>query len=71
MGYLRITRPDGTEIVFGEEEEIELFEVCDTCNEPRAESEMIKINMATTYEQSLGINDVVWECFRCKGVNKS
>ena len=49
----------------------EKIEVCDTCNEPRAESEMVKINMATKYEQSLGIDDVIWECYRCKGVNKS
>jgi hypothetical protein len=71
MGYLRITRPDGTEIVFGEEDDIEVFEVCDLCNEPRAESEMVKTNLATTDEQKLGINDVIWECFSCKGVNKS
>lgn len=73
MGYLEIHRPDGTIIYLGDPQPMhtEKIEVCDTCNEPRAESEMMKTNLATKYEQSLGIDDVIWECYRCKGVNKS
>ena len=71
MGYLRITRPDGTEIIFGEEDDVVVYEVCDTCNEPKPEQDLIKTNIGTTYEQTLGITDAVWECSSCHGVNKS
>ena len=37
MGYLRITRPDGTEILFDEDDEITIYEVCDTCNNKKQE----------------------------------
>ena len=64
MGYLRITRPDGTEIVFGEDDETTLFEVCDVCNEPRPDYELTNVGGQTDL-------DAVWECERCHGVNKS
>lgn len=64
MGYLRITRPDGTEIIFDDEEEMVIYEVCDVCNEPRPSRELTNV----------GGNDdhsAIWECLSCHGVNKS
>ena len=64
MGYLRITRPDGTEIIFDDEEEIQIYEVCDVCNEPRSVNDLTNV----------GGNDdttAIWQCSKCHGVNKS
>ena len=73
MGYIEIHKPDGTIIYLGEPQpmHIEKIEVCDTCNEPKPEHDLIKIKLGTTYEQKLGIDDAVWQCSGCKGVNKS
>ena len=71
MGYLRITRPDGTEIIFGEDDEMIIYEVCDVCNEPKPSDDLTKVNLGTTYEQTLGIDDAIWQCSKCHGVNKS
>lgn len=73
MGYIEIHRPDGTIIYLGEPQPMhtERIEVCDVCNEPREESEMVKTNLASKEEQKLGINEVIWQCKSCYGVNKS
>jgi hypothetical protein len=64
MGYLRITRPDGTEIVFDEDEEITIYEVCDVCNTPRPNYELTNVGGQTDL-------DAIWECKSCHSVNKS
>ena len=64
MGYLRITRPDGTEILFDEDDEITIYEVCDTCNNPRPHYEPTNVGGQTDH-------DAIWECKSCNGVNKS
>jgi hypothetical protein len=64
MGYLRITRPDGTEILFDEDDEITIYEVCDTCNNPRPNYELTNVGGQTDA-------DAIWECKACHGVNKS
>ena len=64
MGYLRIARPDGTEILFDEDDEITIYEVCDTCNNPRPNYELTNVGGQTDA-------DAIWECKACHGVNKS
>jgi hypothetical protein len=73
MGYIEIHKPDGTIIYLGEPQPMhtEKIEVCDVCNEPKPEHDLIKIKLGTRYEQSLGIDDAIWQCSGCKGVNKS
>ena len=65
MGYLRITRPDGTEIFYGDDYEDELeIECCDVCNEPRPSRDLTNVG---------GDDDAtaIWQCSKCHGVNKS
>lgn len=73
MGYIEIHKPDGTIISLGEPQPMhsEKIEICDTCNEPKPEHDLIKIKLGTTYEQKLGVDEAIWQCSQCKGVNKS
>lgn len=65
MGYLRITRPDGTEIIFDEDDEMTIYyEVCDVCNTPRPTHDLTNVGGQTDH-------DAIWECSSCHGVNKS
>jgi hypothetical protein len=66
MGYVRITKPDGTEIFIGEDYDGEyiVVETCDVCNEPRPLSEITNVGGQTDH-------DAIWECKACHGVNKS
>ena len=70
MGYIEIHNPDGTIIYLGEPQpmHIERIETCDVCNEPKPESDLIKIKLGTREEQKLGIDDAVWKCSKCHGV---
>lgn len=73
MGYIEIIKPDGTIIYLGDPQPMhtEKIEVCDVCNEPKPEHDLIKIKLNNGHEQSLGMDDAIWQCSRCKGVNKS
>ena len=63
MGYIRITRPDGTEILMGDEfDDVLIFETCDICNEPRPESDLINVGGKTDL-------DAIWECSKCHGIS--
>jgi len=66
MGYVRITKPDGTEILIGEDYDNEyvILEVCDVCNQPRPDHELTNVGGQTDA-------DAIWECKACHGVNKS
>ena len=63
MGYIRITKPDGTEIVLGDEFDDETFiEICDVCNDPRPAHDL----------RNVGSNDdhgAIWECSKCHGIS--
>ena len=69
MGYIEIHKPDGTIIYLGEPQPMhtERIETCDICNEPKPESDLIKIKLGTGEEQKLGIDDAVWKCSKCHG----
>lgn len=73
MGYIEIHKADGTINYLGDPMPMhsEKIEICDTCNEPKPEHDLIKIKLGTTYEQKLGIDDAIWKCAKCAGVNKS
>ena len=73
MGYIEIHKPDGTITYLGKPQPMhtERIETCDVCNEPKPESDLIKIKLGTREEQKLGIDDAVWKCSKCHGVNKS
>ena len=62
MGYIRITKPDGTEIVLGDEfDEVLTFEICDICNEPRPPHDLKNVGASMT--------DAIWECSKCHGIS--
>lgn len=63
MGYVRITKPDGTEILIGEDfDNYEVIETCDVCNEPRPQNELRNVG-------GNGDHSAIWECARCHGVS--
>ena len=64
MGYVRITKPDGTEIFIGVDFEGDyvVIETCDVCNEPRPTSDLVNVGGKTDL-------DAIWECSKCHGIS--
>lgn len=64
MGYIRITKPDGTEILIGEdfEEDYIIVETCDICNEPRPVHDLTNVGGQSDH-------DAIWECSKCHGIS--
>lgn len=63
MGYIRITKPDGTEIFMGDEfDDATIIEICDICNTPRPANDLT--NVGGHDEHS-----AIWECSKCHGVS--
>lgn len=66
MGYVRITKPDGTEIFIGEEfEDVMIIETCDVCNEPRPIDDLTNVGERRG-EQRIG---AIWECSKCHAIS--
>lgn len=64
MGYIRITKPDGTEILIGEDfdEDYIIVETCDVCNEPRPVDDLTNVGGQLDH-------DAIWECSKCHGIS--
>ena len=63
MGYIRITKPDGTEILLGDEfDDVVVIETCDVCNEPRPSHDLTNVGGQTDH-------DAIWECSKCHGIS--
>ena len=63
MGYIRITKPDGTEILLGDHfDDVLVIETCDICNEPRPAHDLTNVGGQTDH-------DAIWECGKCHGVS--
>lgn len=63
MGYIRITKPDGTEILMGDEyDDALVIETCDICNTPRSVHDLTNVGGNDD-------NSAIWECNKCHGVS--
>ena len=63
MGYIRITKPDGTEIVLGDDfDDVVVIETCDVCNEPRPSHDLTNVGGQSDH-------DAIWECSKCHGIS--
>lgn len=63
MGYIRITKPDGTEILMGDDfDSLEIIETCDVCNDPRPVSDLRNVGGKEDHS-------AIWECSKCHAVS--
>ena len=63
MGFIRITKRDGTEILLGDDFDNDaIIETCDICNEPRPFFDLVNVGGRTDH-------DAIWECGKCHGVS--
>lgn len=63
MGYIRITKPDGTEILLGDEfDDVFTLETCDICNEPRPTHDLTNVGGQSDM-------DAIWQCSKCHGIS--
>ena len=63
MGYVRITKPDGTEIFIGEDFEDEIIiETCDVCNEPRPARDLVNVGGRED-------TNAIWQCSKCNAIS--
>lgn len=63
MGYIRITKPDGTEILLGDDfDEDVIIETCDVCNDPRPSNDLTNVGGQDDHS-------AIWECSKCHAIS--